>query len=219
MRKLYIQPSLLLVVATFLLNACDGGGAPTVPNPLPPPVPPPPPPSAAIQRVFTQISFASPIAMMQAPGDTTRWFVAEQRGIVRVFNNTPNVAASSVYLDIVARVDSVPNEAGLLGMAFHPDFQANQQVFVSYTRGGPLTSVVSRFTVDQGTGLPDPTSEYVILTVPQPAGNHNGGNIAFGPDGNLYIGFVNRPTANAPDRTRNNEKMDCINVLGCLTNN
>ena len=214
MQTLNIRSSLLRILAICLLNGCGGGGADTAPNPRSPPPPPPPslPPVAAIQHVFTQISFASPIAMMQAPGDVTRWFVAEQHGIVRVFDNATNVAASSVYLDIVGRVDSGPNEAGLLGMAFHPDFQINQQVFVSYTRGGPLTSFVSRFTVDPGSGLLDPTSESVILTVPQPFGNHNGGNIAFGPDGNLYIGFGDGGGGGDPQ----DNAQDTSNVLGAI---
>ena len=214
--KLRINQSIAhLFLVTLALQAC-GGGAGTEPNPQPqpPPQPPPPtqPPTAAIQQVFSQISFSSPVAMMQAPGDDTLWYVIEQRGVVRVFDNDPNVAASSVYLDINARVDSSANEAGLLGMAFHPDFQNNGQVFLSYTRGGPLTSVVSRFTVDSGTGLPDPGSEFVVLTAPQPFGNHNGGNIAFGPDGYFYVGFGDGGGGGDPEENG----QDTNNILGAI---
>jgi len=213
-----IRPIFLLVLLPFVLLACGGGGAPTTANPLPPPAPPPPPPppppapSAAIQPVFAQISFSSPVAMMQAPGDVTLWYIVEQRGVVRVFDNDANVASSSVYIDIAARVDSSANEAGLLGMAFHPDFQNNGQVFLSYTRGGPLTSVVSRFTVDPNTGLPDPGSEFNILTAPQPFGNHNGGNILFGPDGDLYVGFGDGGSGGDPEENG----QDTSNILGAI---
>ena len=203
-----------LLLMLLMLQAC-GGGAATEPNPQPPPAPPPQPPpvpSAAVQRVFTQLTFSSPVAMVQAPGDDTLWYVIEQRGVVRVFDNELNVAASSVYLDISARVDSSANEAGLLGMAFHPNFQSNGQLFLSYTRGGPLTSVISRFTVDPASALPDPGSEFVVLTVPQPFGNHNGGNIAFGQDGFLYIGFGDGGSGGDPEENG----QDTSNILGAI---
>ncbi|NOX70677.1 MAG: PQQ-dependent sugar dehydrogenase [Gammaproteobacteria bacterium] len=209
-----VRPIIVLALLPFVLLACGGGGAPTTPNPLPPPVPPPPPPApnAAVQPVFTQVSFTFPLAMLQAPGDVSLWYIVEQRGVVRMFDNDANVVSSSVYLDISARVDSSANEAGLLGMAFHPDFQNNGQVFLSYTRGGPLTSVIARFTVDANTGLPDPGSEFVILTVPQPFDNHNGGNIAFGPDGYLYIGFGDGGGGGDPDENG----QDTNNFLGAI---
>ena len=207
------QSMLHLFLVTLTLQAC-GGGVGTEPNALPPVPPPQPPPplSVVIEPVFTQLSFSSPVAMMQSPGDDTRWYVVEQRGIVRVFDHDVNVASSSVYLDIDSRVDSSANEAGLLGMAFHPDFQNNGQVFLSYTRGGPLTSVVSRFTVDPNSGLPDPASEFIVLTVPQPFGNHNGGNLAFGPGGNLYIGFGDGGGGGDPEENG----QDTHNILGAI---
>ncbi len=135
----------------------------------------------------------APVAMMQAPGDTSRWFVMEQSGVVRVFPNMENVANSavSVFIDIRTRVLS-GGERGLLGIAFHPDFgNGNFEVFLSYTRnnGGQEESVVSRFrSIDFGMTLDD-TVEDLILTIPQPNSNHNGGNIAFGSDGFLYAGW------------------------------
>ena len=206
------QSMLHLFLVTLTLQACGDAG--TEPNALPPVPPPQPPPplSVVIEPVFTQLSFSSPVAMMQSPGDDTRWYVVEQRGIVRVFDHDVNVASSSVYLDIDSRVDSSANEAGLLGMAFHPDFQNNGQVFLSYTRGGPLTSVVSRFTVDPNSGLPDPASEFIVLTVPQPFGNHNGGNLAFGPGGNLYIGFGDGGGGGDPEENG----QDTHNILGAI---
>ena len=129
----------------------------------------------------------APVAMIQAPGDTSRWFVIEQQGIVRVFPNTANVtnADVSVFIDIRTRVLS-GGEQGLLGMAFHPDFgNGNFEVFVSYTRnnGGQRESIIRRFrSFDNGLTLDDAVDE-IIFTIPQDNSNHNGGQIAFGPDG------------------------------------
>jgi glucose/arabinose dehydrogenase len=198
--------ALIVINVLILLGSCDGG-APSG-GLAPPPPPPPPPPGGLdtdVQRVFNQISFASPVALIQAPGDNSRWFAVEQSGIIRVFDNDPNVAQGNVadFVDIRGRVTS-GGELGLLGMAFHPNFAANRQVFLSYTGGAVLTSIISRFTVDAATGNLDPASETVILSVPQENTNHNGGNIAFGPDGYLYIGFGDGGGAGDPNERAQN---------------
>ncbi len=158
----------------------------------------------------------SPIAMMQAPGDTSRWFVVEQQGIVRVFPNLANVTNNdaSVFIDISARVSS-GGERGLLGMAFHPAFgNGNYEVFFSYTRSnGGLESAITRFrSIDNGLTLDD-TMEDIILTIPQDFANHNGGHIEFGPDGYLYAGWGDGGDANDP----NNRGQDTMNLLGTFT--
>jgi glucose/arabinose dehydrogenase len=180
---------------------------------MPPPPPPPPvgPPTIDVQRVFDQLSFNSPVALLQAPGDSTRWFAVEQSGIVRVFDNDQNVTQTDVFVDIAGRVTS-GGERGLLGMAFHPDFANNGQVFLSYTGGVALTSFVSRFTLNQVTGSLDPNSEDIVITVLQDQGNHNGGNIAFGPDGMLYIGFGDGGGAGDPGL----RGQDTMNLLGTI---
>jgi len=175
----------------ILLTGCGGSG--DGPDIRPPPVqPPPPPPTGAISvnPLFTGLpSFTQPLAMLQAPGDASRWFVVEKPGTVRVFDNDPGVTASEVWLDLTGSI-SAAGEGGLLGLAFDPDFDSNGFVYASYTAPGtPLVSVVSRFAVDAGTGLPDPASEERILELPQPETNHNGGHLAFGGDGFLYIGL------------------------------
>jgi glucose/arabinose dehydrogenase len=145
-------------------------------------------PQITTSRVFDQLAFVAPTVLRQAPGDASRWFVGEKSGIIRVFANNANSSSSSVFLDISAVVDA-SSEGGLLGFAFHPDFPITPEVYVSYTRGGPFRSYVSRFfSVDGGQTL-SPVPEDVILEVLQPATNHNGGDIAFGPDGFLYVGF------------------------------
>jgi uncharacterized repeat protein (TIGR03806 family) len=136
---------------------------------------------------YTSLSFATPIAMLQAPGDASRWFIVEQAGAVRKFDVANPVAAT--FVDITARVRS-GGEMGLLGMAFHPRFPADPRAFLSYTTGSTqLVSRISAFVTRDGGATLDPASEQVLLTVNQPEENHNGGNIAFGPDGYLYIGF------------------------------
>jgi glucose/arabinose dehydrogenase len=92
-----------------------------------------------------------------------------------------------VFLDIRDRIRSAGSEQGLLGLAFHPNFLGNGFFYVNYTDGLGNT-VVSRFTASTVAGPTPPGSERMILTLTQPASNHNGGHLAFGPDGYLYIG-------------------------------
>lgn len=157
-------------------------------------------PATAMLRVFDSLAFNQPLAMLQAPGDSSRWFVVERSGFVRSFANSPGVSSSMVFLDIRGIVDSTASEAGLLGIAFHPGFPVTPEVFVSYTRtGSPLVSYISRFfSTDNGQTL-DAGSEEIILTVLQSSTNHNGGNVMFGPDRNLYIGFGDGGGSGDPD--------------------
>jgi glucose/arabinose dehydrogenase len=114
--------------------------------------------------------------------------------------------AKELMVDISGRVNSSPNEAGLLGLAFHPRFTENGQVFLSYTASGRrLTSTVSRFKVTAD-GRIAADSEQVLLKVEQPYGNHNGGQIAFGPDGLLYMGLGDGGSAGDPKDNGQNPK-------------
>jgi len=201
------------ITVMMFLSSCGGGSDSAVIGPPPAPPPPPPPPPAAItvttSPVFSQVSMLGPVAMLQAPGDPSRWFVVEQQGIVRVFPNMANVTNNdvSVFIDIRARVLS-GGEQGLLGMAFHPNFgNGNFEVFVSYTRsnGGQRESIIRRFrSFDNGLTLDDTVDE-IILTIPQDNSNHNGGQIAFGPDGFLYAGWGDGGGSGDPfDRAQDN---------------
>jgi uncharacterized repeat protein (TIGR03806 family) len=126
--------------------------------------------------------------MLQAPSDNSRWYVVEQGGVVRQFNAASPTAAST-FVDITSRVRS-GGETGLLGMAFHPNYPTDTRVFLSYTNGtNPLVSRISSFRTTDGGATLDPNSEAILLTVNQPEANHNGGHIAFGADGLLYIGL------------------------------
>jgi glucose/arabinose dehydrogenase len=150
-----------------------------------------------VERVFPQLTFNFPVAMLQAPNDASRWFVVEQGGVVRVFANNNLVTAATPFIDISLRVTCC-GELGLLGMAFHPDFPIDPRVYLYYSRteqpGSVLVTVISEFrTTDGGLTLdPTPANEQVLIRIPQPETNHNGGGLAFGVgvDGlNLFAGL------------------------------
>ena len=145
------------------------------------------------ERAFANLEFNRPLALTHAGDGTDRVFVASQLGKIFVFPNDPDVEEAAVYLDIKDRVtySDNENEEGFLGLAFHPRYKDNGELFVYYTtRDTPHTSVISRFRVSgDDPNRADPASEEEILRIPQPYWNHNGGTIVFGPDGDLYIGL------------------------------
>jgi glucose/arabinose dehydrogenase len=140
-------------------------------------------------KVFGEPAFRKPVLALPAP-DGGAWYVVEQRGVVwRIVEDEAGLHRT-LFVDLRERVESGPNEAGLLGMAFHPRFAANGTVYLSYTApGSPLLSRIAVFaSPDHGRTL-EPASERLVLALDQPYSNHNGGHIAFGPDGFLYVGF------------------------------
>lgn len=159
------------------------------------------------EAAFPELSFERPVDLQQPPGESDRLFVVEQRGRIYSFPNERSAGEADLFLDITNRVSRDGNEEGLLGLAFHPDYPQNGEFFVYYSASSPRRSVLARYRVDPN----DPTSaqvasEEVILEVDQPAGNHNGGQIAFGPDDYLYValgdgGAANDRFDNGQDRT------------------
>jgi glucose/arabinose dehydrogenase len=120
---------------------------------------------------------------LQHAGDD-RLFVVEQAGVVRVLEG--GALREQPLLDIRQRVGSRASEQGLLGLAFHSDFADNGFFYVNYTDLGGDT-VIARYQIDTSTEEVDPASEIVLLHIEQPYANHNGGGLAFGPDGYLYV--------------------------------
>lgn len=146
-----------------------------------------------------------------APEDDNRLFAMDQRGLIFSFENRADVERASLFLDLQGKVsrwfDPGANEQGLLGLALHPKFKQNGEFFVNYTRRDNHHTIVSRFKVSQtNPQQADPTSEEILLDIPQPFQNHNGGSIEFGPDGYLYValgdgGSRNDPVASGQDRS------------------
>ena len=196
-----------IIAAAFLMQGCDSGADHTT-GPAPPVVAPGttgldsrPSNTTCLAgdrattddlialAPFSNLGFDSALAMLQAPADNAHWYVVEQGGLVKRFDAASPIS-TTVFIDMRARV-TVSSEAGLLGMAFHPDFPNDPRAFLSYTIkvGDQLVSRVSSFTSNDAGVTLDATTENVLLTLDQPQVNHNGGNIAFGPDGFLYAGF------------------------------
>jgi quinoprotein glucose dehydrogenase len=144
-------------------------------------------------RALGELRFQRPIVMTSAGDGSDRLFVASQLGVIQVMKNDPQLKEEQIqtFLDMSSKVryDDKENEEGLLGFAFHPQFKKNGQFFVYYTtREVPHTSVISRFTVSaDDPQKADLKSEQELMRIPQPYWNHNGGALAFGPDGFLYI--------------------------------
>lgn len=125
----------------------------------------------------------------------SRLFVVEQHGVIRIINDGELLLQP--FLDIQNRVGSDASEQGLLSVAFHPGYGENGRFFLNYTDNNGDTTI-SRFQVSSDPNAADPASEQILLTLPQPFGNHNGGQIQFGPDGYLYIGMGDGGAANDP---------------------
>lgn len=203
------------------LTACGDGGADEVPNTAPvvstPSTTAPPTtaaPSPTIEAApldgyavtLTAIAdLDNPIAMAVRPGDEALW-VAERDGVVRRL--PPDSAPAEVVLDLRDKVGDITSEQGLLGLAWHPDGTA---LIVSYTDGGDDdASVIARHDFAPGSTRPEAQRE--VLRIAQPYANHNGGNVAFGPDSMLWIGLGDGGGQGDPD----NRAQDPTELLGKL---
>jgi glucose/arabinose dehydrogenase len=142
-----------------------------------------------LEDAFPNLSFNDPLDLQNSGDGTNRIFVAERAGIIKVFPNSSSAASLKTYIDITDRV-SAGGEMGLLGLAFHPDYENNGYFYVNYTVSNPLKTRISRFQVSsENPDSADKNTELILLTFNQPYSNHNGGWIGFGPDdGYLYIG-------------------------------
>lgn len=132
-----------------------------------------------------------PMLLTHAGDGSNRVFVPQQEGVIHVFPNDDAATKTNIFLDIRDRVrySDKQNEEGLLGLTFHPKFKTNGEFFVFYTDvKAKMANVVSRFKVSKSDpNKADPTSEEEIIRFEKPFWNHDGGTIAFGPDGYLYI--------------------------------
>jgi len=142
------------------------------------------------------------LQLTHAGDGSGRNFALDQSGRVYIFPNNGDVQQAKVFLDIRDRVQDwrKDSEEGLLGIAFHPDFRTNGYFYVCYSSSkAPRTSLISRFSVSKDNAqTADPASEQVVMEIPQPFSNHNGGSIAFGHDGFLYIALGDGGGRNDP---------------------
>ena len=140
-----------------------------------------------LQNAFPNLTFNGAVFLTHADDNTDRIFIVEQAGRIKVFPNSSNASSAKEYLNITDRVSS-GGEKGLLGLAFHPNYETNGYIYVNYTAANPERTVISRFQVTSNPDSADKNSEFQLLTFTQPYSNHNGGWIGFGPnDGYLYI--------------------------------
>ncbi len=203
----------LLAIAGFvlLLLACDAIAETAKSSP------PPKPPAAMAKLVKLEKVAKSknkPVFLAAAPGDTSgRLFVVEKDGTIRILRD--GKLGETPFLDVSDAV-SDGSEQGLLGLAFHPDYAKNGRFFVNYTDTSGDTRVVE-YKVSSEADRADAGSAKELLFIDQPYSNHNGGHLAFGPDGKLYIGTgdggaANDPKANGQKRTSLLAKMLAMDV-------
>lgn len=173
----------LLLAGWMTQSACSGDGGPT---------PPPVELDLALEPVAA--GFAFPL-YLTAPAGDARLFVVEKGGLVRIVKD--GAILGTPFLEVSALVSN-GGEQGLLGLAFDPQYAANGRFFVSYTnRAGD--NVLASYQVSSDADRADAASAVIRLTVEQPYDNHNGGHIAFGPDGYLYMGIGDGGSGGDPD--------------------
>jgi len=144
-----------------------------------------------------------PVDIQHAGDESGRLFVVQQGGLIRIVRN--GVVAARPFLDLSSRTRA-NGECGLLGLAFPPEFARKQYFYVNYTDTRCQNSVVARYRVGDSPDVADSVNEEVILTQPQPFANHNGGQIRFGPDGFLYIGFGDGGSGGDPQNNALNRR-------------
>lgn len=154
------------------------------------------------QRIQIQLveindeSFTFPVEIAHAGDGTDRLFIVEKSGSIRIIKN--GIVLTEDFLNIHNLVGT-ENEQGLLGLAFHPDFVNNGYFYINYTQLDGAT-IIARYQVSlQNPDTADSNSQTILLTIPQPRTNHNGGKISFGSDGYLYIATGDGGGAGDPD--------------------
>lgn len=167
-----------------------------------------PRPAAAqleFRHAFPNLRFDVPVDL--AADGQGLLYVAQREGLIYSFPNDSTTSDTWPFLDLSDRVLTDPIESGLLGIAFHPEYAGNGYLYVYYIADSPLRSVIARYTRSEGDDIiADPSSELIILEIPQPTGRHNGGDITFDADGYMMVSLGDGSTGddqfkNAQDRT------------------
>ncbi len=164
--------------------------------------------TTTLEPAFPTLTFAEPIELTHAGDGSGLVYVAEKAGRVRAVNAAAGTTAT--VLDISGLVRNSA-EQGFLGMAFHPSFAANGYLYVHYTgttNGSSGTTVLARYTRSAANpAVFDPASAQILLDFPQPFNNHNGGKLAFGPDGYLYLSLGDGGSGNDPGNRAQNRAL------------
>jgi len=161
-------------------------------------------PYIAIKPIATGLN--RPVAITNAGDASGRLFITLQTGKILIYDDLQLLATP--FLDISPLV-STAGEQGLLSVAFHPDYTNNGFLYVNYTNTDGAT-VIARYRVSSDPNVVDQATATILLTVPQPFGNHNGGQLQFGPDGYLYIGMGDGGSGGDPS----NLAQDLTTLLG-----
>ncbi len=199
-----ISPTIIIFLLLFSCSSDNGNGTSDDNNP--------PDETFILENAFPNLSFSRPVDFQSPEDSSNRIFVVEQGGTIKVFPNDENSSNAETFLDISGNINTEANEQGLLGLAFHPDFSSNGYFYVNYTPNTGL-SVTSRFQVSTANpDQADPNSELILLEIPQPFTNHNGGQLAFGPDGYLYIASGDGGSGGDPG----NNAQNLSNLLGAV---
>ena len=157
---------------------------------------------AAIQLVAVASGLSSPVFVGNAKDGSNRLFIVEQGGFIQVLQ--PGSSTPALFLDIHTKV-LAGGERGLLGLAFHPRYPSNGRFYVFYTRAGDGSLVIAQYQVSTNPNVADSATEIILLTIPHPTNaNHNGGMLAFGPDGFLYAGTGDGGSGNDPPNNAQN---------------
>jgi glucose/arabinose dehydrogenase len=146
-------------------------------------------------------NLASPTLIRNANDGSKRLFVLQQKGIIKVVQ--PGGNTTTDFMNITSKVSQNGGEQGLLGIAFHPQFATNHFFFVDYTATNGNT-ILARYTANANNTAGDPNSERILLNIPDPFSNHNGGMLNFGPDGNLYVGYGDGGSSDDPGNRSQN---------------
>jgi glucose/arabinose dehydrogenase len=194
MRLSYLSASLAFALLLASCGGGNGGGAT-------------PPRTTVLTLALSPVvsGLTNPLGMESSHDSTGRLFILQQGGIIRILQNGSLNAAP--FLDITSLVES-GGEKGLLGLAFHPNFSTNRKFYVNYTRrvAGQLQTIVAEYQASTANpNQADTSSARILLTINQPFDNHNGGQLAFGPDGFLYIGVGDGGSGGDPNNNGQNK--------------
>ncbi|MDA9089648.1 PQQ-dependent sugar dehydrogenase [Maribacter arcticus] len=174
--------------------------------------------SISLSNAFSSLTFSKPLDLQSPQDGTNRIFVAEKGGVIKFFDNIDATEVVSTFLDISNKT-ATASELGLLGFAFHPDYKTNGFLYVTYTPSESL-AVVSRFKVSEtDANFVEESSETILLEIAQPETNHNGGQLAFGPDGYLYIASGDGGGTGDPDGNAQNLETLLGKILRIDVNN